>query len=112
MTFSGTNLTLTPTFLCRKSILILTDHFAKSHWCRWEMNLVQCRLFEQTRDDLILVKLGKIRSRHLTPTIRYLMRTRIYIEWGPSAQQQLLFWERLRTALKKPGGTPELPRTV
>ncbi|KAF0297766.1 Toll-like receptor 2 type-2 [Amphibalanus amphitrite] len=96
----------------RKSILVLTDHFAKSHWCRWEMNLVQCRLFEQTRDDLILVKLGKIRSRHLTPTIRYLMRTRIYIEWGPSAQQQLLFWERLRAALKKPGGTPELPRTV
>ena len=76
------------------------------------MNLVQCRLFEQTRDDLIIVKLGKIRSRHLTPTIRYLMRTRIYIEWGPSAQQQLLFWERLKTALKKPGGTPELPRTV
>ncbi|XP_037084495.1 toll-like receptor 2 type-2 [Pollicipes pollicipes] len=96
----------------RKTILILTDHFAKSHWCRWEMNLVQCRLFEQTRDDLILVKLGKIRRRHLTPTIRYLMRTRIYIEWGPSAQQQQLFWERLRTALRRPGGLPHLPRTV
>ena len=44
----------------RKSLLIVSNAFAASSWCQFELTLAQTRLFEEDRDNLILVLLEEI----------------------------------------------------
>lgn len=83
----------------RKVVLIVSEHFLRSHWCLWELHLAQHSLFEERRNGLVLVVIGKLKGGHLPPTLRFLMKTRIYLEWDPDPRKQQLFWERLRGAL-------------
>ena len=86
----------------RKVVLIISRHFIQSQWCLWELHLAQHSLLEEQRNGLVLVVVGqdKIKKLQLPPTLRYLMRTRIYLEWDANDQsKQKIFWERLRAAL-------------
>nr|XP_024217214.1 chaoptin-like [Halyomorpha halys] len=88
----------------RKSILILTDAFARSQWCQWELQMAHHkRIFfkqEGHEDSLILVKLGDVMDAHMTPTLRYLMKTRVYLQWHSDPKRQRIFWHKLRDALR------------
>ena len=44
----------------RKSLLIVSNAFAASSWCQFELTMAQTRLFEEDRDSLILVLLEEI----------------------------------------------------
>ena len=44
----------------RKSLLIVSTAFAASSWCQFELTMAQTRLFEEDRDNLILVLLEEI----------------------------------------------------
>ena len=44
----------------RKSLLIVSNAFAASSWCQFELTMAQTRLFEEDRDNLILVLLEEI----------------------------------------------------
>lgn len=91
----------------RKTILILTDSFARSQWCQWELQMAQHKRFffkSDGQDSLILVKLGDIMEAHMTPTLRYLMKTRIYLQWYPDPKRQRIFWQKLREALQFSSG--------
>ena len=83
----------------RKVILIISEHFVRSQWCLWELHLAQHSLLEERRDGLILVVLGKMKTSSLPPTLRFLMKTRIFLEWDTDPSKQRLFWMRLRNAL-------------
>ncbi len=83
----------------RKVVLIISENFVQSHWCLWELHLAQHSLLEEKRNGLILVVVGKLKLNQLPPTLRFLMKTRIYLEWDPDPSRQRLFWERLREAL-------------
>ena len=83
----------------RKVVLIVSENFVQSHWCLWELHLAQHSLLEEKRNGLILVVIGKLKMGQLPPTLRFLMKTRIYLEWDPDPRKQHLFWERLRGAL-------------
>ncbi|XP_073991916.1 uncharacterized protein [Rhodnius prolixus] len=89
----------------RRTILVLSDSFARSTWCLWEMQLAQHkRLFfkdEQT-EPLVIIKIGEIMDRHMTPTLRYLIKSRVYLQWNSDPIKQKLFWQRLREALTPP----------
>lgn len=93
----------------RKTLLIISDNYAKSQWCRWESHLAEHhRLFfeneegEYVDDTLILVKLGPVNNNHLTPMLRYLLKTRIYLQWEADEKKQKIFWEKLRNSLASP----------
>ncbi|KAF5291549.1 hypothetical protein FQR65_LT01862 [Abscondita terminalis] len=89
----------------RKTILIISDAFARSEWCRWEVQIVQHHrlnfecLNKEVDDSLVMIKLGNLNMSNCTPTLKYLMRTRIYLEWDSDENKQPLFWERLRKIL-------------
>lgn len=88
----------------RRVILIVSDSFAKSQWCKWEMQIAQHhQLFLEVEgemsDPLIMIKLGDVLNAHLTPTLRYLMKTRVFLEWDSEPIKQRLFWEKLRATL-------------
>ncbi|XP_055536925.1 toll-like receptor 13 [Wyeomyia smithii] len=81
-------------------MLIVSESFLQSRWCQFEMHLAQHRLLETRRDELILVLLEDIPKRKCPKTLSYLMKTKTYIKWPRErAQEQELFWKRLRRAL-------------
>ncbi|XP_071453194.1 toll-like receptor 2 [Hetaerina americana] len=106
----------------RKTILILSENFVDSQWCRWEMEMANHKLFNDSREFLVLIELERLDRKNLPRHLRFLMDTRTYLEWpteshamvtnielgetvketamGGSSEQALqVFWKRLREAL-------------
>nr|WNA22122.1 Toll-like receptor 7 [Altica viridicyanea] len=90
----------------RKIVLVVSDNYAKSHWCRWESQIAENhRLFFQNSDggpaddSLVVIKLGPVNKSHMTPMLKYLMKTRIYLSWCADPKKQKVFWHKLRAIL-------------
>lgn len=90
----------------KRTLLVISNGFAKSQWCRWETQLAEYhQLFFQNDnsdgpdDALLMIKLENIDKVNITPTLKYLMKTRIYLQWDPAPEKQNVFWEKLRTTL-------------
>ncbi|GLV35079.1 tollo [Carabus blaptoides fortunei] len=90
----------------RRTLLVISDAFAKSQWCRWETQLAEYhQIFFQKDsmngpdDTLIMIRLGEISKSNMTPVLKYLMKTRIYLQWDTDQNRQKLFWEKLRATL-------------
>jgi len=79
--------------------MIISQNFISSQWCLWELHLAQHSLLEEKRDGIILIVVEKVKLSDLPPTLRFLMKTRIYLEWDSEPTKQDLFWTRLRSAL-------------
>lgn len=84
-------------------ILIISNNFAKSQWCRWETQLAEYhRLFLEdgtTYDPLVLIRIGDVENKYMTTTLKYLLKTKIYHSWDDSQSDE--FWKKLRNALAK-----------
>ncbi|XP_052848623.1 LOW QUALITY PROTEIN: toll-like receptor 13 [Drosophila gunungcola] len=87
-------------------MLIISSKFLLSHWCQFEMYLAQHRIFEVSKEHLILVFLEDIPRRKRPKTLQYLMDVKTYIKWpagkgdsGPKSEERKLFWKRLRRTL-------------
>ena len=63
--------------------------------------MAQTKLFEDDRDNLILVLLEEIADCNMNPRIQLLMQNKTYIEWTDNHIGQQLFWARLRQVLAK-----------
>ncbi|KAG5890831.1 hypothetical protein JTB14_016209 [Gonioctena quinquepunctata] len=90
----------------RKILLIVSDNYVKSHWCRWESHIAEHhRLFFGDQDGgcvddaMVLIKLGSLNKAHLTPMLKYLLKTKIYLEWNADENKQKTFWSKLRNTL-------------
>ncbi|XP_050677117.1 toll-like receptor 3 isoform X2 [Leptidea sinapis] len=87
----------------RHIILIISNGFAKSQWCRWETHLAEYhRLFLDDgtpHDPLVLIKTGEVENKYLTTTLKYLLKTKIYHSW--TEQNSDDFWKKLRNVLVK-----------
>ncbi|XP_023215765.1 uncharacterized protein LOC111618453 [Centruroides sculpturatus] len=84
----------------RKIVVLISNCFMKSEWCMLEIHLAQHRLFENKRDDLILVKMEKLNKDLIKKPIVYLLKTRICLEWPSMEGSQIFFWRRLKTVIK------------
>ncbi|XP_036670585.3 toll-like receptor 2 type-2 isoform X2 [Drosophila suzukii] len=88
-------------------MLIISSKFLLSHWCQFEMYLAQHRIFEVSKEHLILVFLEDIPRRKRPKTLQYLMDVKTYIKWptgkgdaSPKLEERKLFWKRLRRSLE------------
>uniref|UniRef100_A0A3B3ZGH4 TIR domain-containing protein n=1 Tax=Periophthalmus magnuspinnatus TaxID=409849 RepID=A0A3B3ZGH4_9GOBI len=86
----------------RKTICVISRRYLQSEWCSKEMQLASFRLFDEREDVLILVFLEDIPSSHLSPYYRMkrVLKKRTYLRWPRPSEQQPLFWEKLRQALR------------
>lgn len=82
-------------------VLVVSNGFAKSQWCRWETQLAEYhRLFLEdgtVYDPLVLIRIGGIESKYLTTTLKYLLKTKIYLSWDEHHCDE--FWKKLRNVL-------------
>ncbi|RWS25907.1 toll-like receptor 13 [Leptotrombidium deliense] len=87
----------------RKVILVISNNFASSPWCRFETDLAHNTLMDQNREGLILIKLEEIcydKLEKIAPQLHFLLKTRIYLQWNQfDKKEQQIFWKKLRHAL-------------
>ncbi|XP_069693198.1 toll-like receptor 2 [Periplaneta americana] len=87
----------------RHTIIILTNKFLTSSWCRWELELTNYAMLEEDRDILIMIQLEQLDQDKIPNYLQFLMRTRTYLLWpytNPNNQtSRNLAWKRLRSAL-------------
>ena len=87
----------------RTVVLVLSNDFAKSHWCQFEMCLCQTYLLENRRDLMLIVLLEEIKSCYITKSMYAMLKTTTYCAWpNEEDQDRDLFWERMRLALSRP----------
>ncbi|XP_060523324.1 toll-like receptor 2 [Cylas formicarius] len=93
----------------RKTLIVVSDNYAQSQWCRWESHVAEYyRLFTEREDgdyvddSLVLIKLSAVSKCHMSPLLKYLLKTRIYLEWSTEENRQKLFFEKMRNSLGVP----------
>ncbi|KAK3091594.1 hypothetical protein FSP39_021019 [Pinctada imbricata] len=84
----------------RKVILVLSNNFAKSQWCQYEILLAQHRFLEEGGNSLILILLSDIKQKYMTNCLGMLLRTMTYISWTENSEGKKLFWGKLIVSMK------------
>uniref|UniRef100_A0A4W6EQ14 Toll like receptor 2 n=1 Tax=Lates calcarifer TaxID=8187 RepID=A0A4W6EQ14_LATCA len=88
-----------------KTLFILSQHFVRSEWCKYELDFTHFRLFDQNNDAVVLILLEPI-DKNTIPRkfckLRRVMNSRTYLEWPDDENQINRFWQSLRTAIKRP----------
>ncbi|KAM7291200.1 toll-like receptor 2 [Ixodes scapularis] len=83
----------------RKIILVLSNSFLQSPWCRFETDLAQYTLLEENRDAFILLKISRLDETLLSPKLNYLLKTRVHLSWTQTPKEELAFFSKLHKAL-------------
>ncbi|XP_045449583.1 toll-like receptor Tollo [Melitaea cinxia] len=78
----------------RRTIMVLSENFIKSEWCRFEFKSAHHQVLNGGRKKLIVVILGNVPKKDLDPDIRLYLKTNTCVKWDDK-----LFWEKLRFAL-------------
>ncbi|XP_071093934.1 toll-like receptor 13 [Haliotis cracherodii] len=86
----------------RKIIIVLSNSFAQSDWCRFELNLIQRHVLENGQRLLVVVMLEEIDTRHMTKAMRAMLQTTTYLMWGEEEYARKAFFNRLRMLLRSP----------
>ncbi|XP_071948713.1 toll-like receptor 2 [Antedon mediterranea] len=87
---------------CRKVLLVVSKHFAKSEWCNFELEMARMRMFDNHEDILIVVLIEKVSPKDMPILLHKILTTTTYIEWEEHPKRQALFWAKLETALLSP----------
>ncbi|XP_076076071.1 toll-like receptor 2 [Mytilus galloprovincialis] len=83
-----------------KFIVIMSNNFAKSEWCQWEVNLVQARRRRRGKNAMVLIMLKQIDSKHMTSALRTLLYTTPYLSYIKGIGKRL-FWTAVINGVKK-----------
>ena len=65
----------------RKIILVISNAFARSQWCHFEMSMIQVKLLEKDRDNVILVVKETVHDYNMTPRLAWHMKSKTYLKW-------------------------------
>ncbi|XP_067668965.1 toll-like receptor 3 [Haliotis asinina] len=84
----------------RKIMIVLSNEFAQSGWCQFELNLIQRHVLENGQRLLVVVMLEEIDSCHVTKAMRAMLQTTTYLMWGEEDYARKAFFNRLRMLLR------------
>ncbi|CAC5366669.1 unnamed protein product [Mytilus coruscus] len=88
-----------------KIIVVLSNNFAKSEWCQWEIDLVQERRRRQGKEVLILIMYHQIDSKHMITPLKTLLDTTPYLSYKEGFGEYL-FWTAVVKDINKPLNIP------
>ncbi|XP_055383689.1 toll-like receptor 2 [Condylostylus longicornis] len=91
----------------RSLLLVISNSFLQSNWCKFEMQFAQKRLFDPQGNPLVLVLLEEIPNNIRPRALQHLMDLRTYIKWPATTgnfqkdnELKLMFWNRIKQSLK------------
>ena len=79
----------------RKVILVMSNAFARSEWCKFEVSLARERLLDNGSDTLVTVLLEDISNRYFTNAIKIILTSTTYATWSENEDGRRLFWNQL-----------------
>ncbi|ELU12575.1 hypothetical protein CAPTEDRAFT_201621 [Capitella teleta] len=89
----------------RKTLMLVTNAFAESQWCQFEIAMAQLRIIENDNDNLLLAVVEDIDYVNMTPRLRLIMKRKVYLRWTEDEVGKGLFWERLKQMLRAESGS-------
>lgn len=78
----------------RRTIVILSEHFLKSEWCRYEFKSAHHEVLHSCSHRLVVIFLGRVSFKELDPDIRLWLKSSTFLRWGEKR-----FWDKLRYAM-------------
>ncbi|XP_044517447.1 toll-like receptor 4 [Gracilinanus agilis] len=98
----------------RKVIVVISEHFIQSHWCKFEYEIAQTWQFLSSQAGIIFIILQKVEKSLLRRQVELyrLLNRNTYLEWEDTNLGRHVFWRRLRKALldgrtRRPKGAAE-----
>ncbi|XP_063414369.1 toll-like receptor 13 [Mytilus trossulus] len=88
-----------------KVLVIVSNNFAQSEWCQWEVDVVQERRRRQGKEVIVPIILETIDSKHMTSQLRTLLDSTPSLRYRSGVGSEL-FWKVLLESLRKPLGHP------
>ncbi|CAG2207934.1 unnamed protein product [Mytilus edulis] len=88
-----------------KVLVIVSNNFAQSEWCQWEVDVVQERRRRQGKEVIVPIILDTIDSKHMTSQLRTLLDSTPSLRYRSGVGSEL-FWKVLLESLRKPLGHP------
>ncbi|CAC5356071.1 TLR13 [Mytilus coruscus] len=88
-----------------KVLVIVSNNFAQSEWCQWEVDVVQERRRRQGKEVIVPIILETIDSKHMTSQLRTLLDRTPSLRYRSGVGTEL-FWKVLLQSLRKPLGHP------
>ncbi|XP_059184860.1 toll-like receptor 2 [Centropristis striata] len=88
-----------------RTLFVLSQHFVRSEWCKYELDYTHFRLFDQNDDSVVLILLEPIDKETIPKKfckLRRVMNSRTYLEWPDEDHLVPRFWNSLKTAIKRP----------
>ncbi|ESP00048.1 hypothetical protein LOTGIDRAFT_158275 [Lottia gigantea] len=83
----------------RRVLIVLSNNFARSEWCQFEMTLAQKHVLNRAMEPLSVVLLEDIDSENMSNSLHALLKTTTYITWYNDIEYIHLFWDRLKNSL-------------
>lgn len=90
-----------------KVVVVMSNDFAKSEWCQWEVDVILERRRHLGRDVLVLIMLTNIDTKHMTSQLKTLLESTPYLRYQNGAQENL-FWKAAVKSLQRPLGHPPI----
>ena len=87
----------------KKIIVVLSNNFAKSKWCDFELMIAQKRLITESRDLLVLILYKEVDFRYMSDKLRMLLTTMTYAKWSHDHAGESLFWDQIIKGLQENG---------
>ncbi|XP_052073481.1 toll-like receptor 13 [Mytilus californianus] len=83
-----------------KIIVVMSNDFAKSEWCQWEVNLALERRRRQGMNALVLIMYRQIDSKHMTSGLRTLLNTTPHLIFTEGLGERM-FWNAIVNDINK-----------
>ncbi|XP_062576320.1 toll-like receptor 13 [Saccostrea cucullata] len=90
----------------KKIIVVMSNEFAQDEWCQFEVARAQERIRNQGPEAVVIIMLRDIDNKHMTSTIKELLRKNSYATYVTGKIVIQLFWNIVLAAIEKPFGNP------
>uniref|UniRef100_A0A9J7WXK1 Toll-like receptor 4 n=1 Tax=Cyprinus carpio carpio TaxID=630221 RepID=A0A9J7WXK1_CYPCA len=85
----------------RKIIVVVSQHFIESAWCRFEFELAQSRFIMERNANIIIIILEDVEERKTKKVfgLHKHLKKNTYLKWSRDPLSNMRFWIRLRKAI-------------
>uniref|UniRef100_A0A8C2K6T8 Toll-like receptor 4 n=1 Tax=Cyprinus carpio TaxID=7962 RepID=A0A8C2K6T8_CYPCA len=85
----------------RKIIVVVSQHFIDSAWCRFEFELAQSRFMMERSANIIIIILEDVEERKTKKVfgLHKHLKKNTYLKWSRDPLRKMRFWIRLRKAI-------------
>ena len=83
----------------RQIILVVSNHFLESKWCRFELEVARMQSLERGRNLIVPILLEDVSLENMPASLQFIVRKHTYIEWKGNEELRGEFWRRLTDVL-------------